>query len=90
MDFFIAYLFIINIISILIFCYDKYKAINFKQRIPERILHYLEISGGVFGIIIMMYIIHHKNSKSKYYLITYIILFIWLSGLYYFRDYILQ
>jgi uncharacterized membrane protein YsdA (DUF1294 family) len=90
MDYFIPYLFIINIISIIIFSYDKYKAINVKQRVPERILHYLEILGGVFGIIITMYIIHHKNSKAKYYLITYIILIIWLLTLYYFRDYILQ
>lgn len=89
MDYFIAYLLIINIISILIFCYDKYKARNSKQRVPERVLHYLEFLGGVFGVIITMYIIHHKNSKPKYYLITYLLLFIWLLGLYYFKDYLL-
>jgi len=89
MNYFIAYLLIINIISIFVFSYDKYKAKSSKQRVPERVLHYLEILGGVFGVIIMMYIIHHKNSKPKYYLITYLLLFIWLLALYYFKDYLL-
>lgn len=81
----LLYLIIINIISILVFAVDKLQAKNQKQRIPEKILHLLEILGGVFGIIIIMYIIHHKSSKWQYYIITYIILIAWILSLQHFE-----
>ena len=86
----IAYFILINIISVLVFCIDKYQAIKTKQRVPERFLHFLELLGGVFGILITMRIIHHKNSKSQYYCITYLILFIWVIALYFFGDNIID
>jgi len=86
----ITYFILINIISVLIFCIDKYQAIKTKQRVPEKFLHFLELLGGVFGILITMKIIHHKSSKSQYYSITYLILFIWIIAIYFFRDNIID
>ncbi|MBP1644508.1 MAG: hypothetical protein H6Q16_83 [Bacteroidetes bacterium] len=86
---FFLYLLIINIISILVFAIDKVQAKNQKRRIPEKILHLLELLGGVFGIIVTMYLIHHKSSKWQYYIITFIILIAWILSIQYFNISIL-
>lgn len=86
---FFIYLIIINIISILVFAIDKVQAKNQKQRISEKILHLLEALGGVFGIILTMYLIHHKSSKWQYYIVTFIILIAWVLGFQYFNISIL-
>jgi len=80
-----AYLIIINVISVLVFSMDKFQAKNNKRRVPENILHLLELVGGVFGIIVAMYLIHHKSSKWQYYIITYIILIVWVFAYQYFE-----
>lgn len=80
-----AYLIFINVISVLVFSLDKLNAKNNKRRVPEKILHFLELIGGVFGIIVTMYLIHHKSSKWQYYIITYIILLVWIFAYQYFE-----
>lgn len=75
------YLLSINFISAIFFYSDKKKAIKNKQRIPEKILHWFELLGGVFSIITLMYIIRHKNNKLKYYWITYLLLVMWIVAL---------
>lgn len=74
----IIYIFVINLISGIIFHTDKKNAVKNKKRIPEKTLHLLELSGGVFTILILSYIIRHKNIKKSYILITYIIFFLWI------------
>ena len=72
------YLILINIISALIFIKDKNAATSTKnkvRRIPEKNLHLLETVGGVFSIVLLIYIIRHKNKKISYFSITYIIKF---------------
>lgn len=86
---FFLYLLIINIVSILVFAIDKVQAKNQKRRVPEKILHLLELLGGVFGIIVTMYLIHHKSSKWQYYIITFIILIAWIRSIQYFNISIL-
>lgn len=83
---FTIYLITINLISILTFSMDKSQAKNNKRRVPEKILHLMELLGGVFGIMVFMYVIHHKSSKWQYYIISYIILIIWILGLQYFKP----
>ncbi|MFZ4399110.1 MAG: DUF1294 domain-containing protein [Bacteroidales bacterium] len=74
----VYYLLLINILSAFVFFVDKQNAIKKRQRIPELTLHILEILGGVFSILIMIYFIHHKNYKFSYYLITYSILILYI------------
>ena len=74
----IIYLISVNIIAGLLFCADKRKAIKKKNRIPESILHLLELIGGIFTIIFLMFIIRHKNQKTSYKLISFIILALWI------------
>ena len=75
---FIIYLAIINISSGILFSYDKRAAIKNHRRISESTLHMLEIVGGVFANMVLMYSIHHKNRKFRYYGATWLVLMGWI------------
>jgi len=78
-NFIYIYLIIINITSGIIFAYDKQlsKKKN-KRRIPEINLHILELLGGVFANIILMYTLRHKNRKFRYWVWTWLVMILWL------------
>lgn len=65
----------------MLFSYDKYAARIGRWRIPEMLLHILELLGGVFIVLPLMYILRHKNKKFSYFIFTYIILLVWFAGL---------
>ena len=75
---FLIYLITINAVSGIIFLYDKQAAIKNHRRIPERTLHLLEIAGGVIVNMILMYSIHHKNRKFRYYGVTWVVMIGWM------------
>jgi uncharacterized membrane protein YsdA (DUF1294 family) len=88
----IIWLIFINVVAGGFFLNDKKKAqhnsdMNMSQsygtlyRNSEKGLHRLEAIGGVFAIICLMYIVKHKNKKESYYMWTYIIFLIWITGL---------
>lgn len=79
---FFIYLIIMNLLSGILFDYDKHAAIKNHRRIPERTLHILEMLGGVFSVFLLMYIIHHKNRKFLYYGVTWVVLIVWVIILY--------
>jgi uncharacterized membrane protein YsdA (DUF1294 family) len=68
----------------LIFYRDKKNSIKNHKRIPEKTLHLLELAGGVFAILILIYSIRHKNQKKSYFFWTYMILIFWIIFLYLF------
>ncbi len=74
----IYYLVLINLFSAIIFVYDKRAAIKNRRRIPERNLHFVELLGGVFINILLMYILPHKNRKFSYYGPTWILFIVWI------------
>ena len=51
---------------------DKRKSIKGKWRINEEILIGLSILGGSLGMIISMYLFHHKTKKLKFKMIKFI------------------
>ena len=67
----------INLLSAIIFTYDKHAAIKGRSRIPERTLHLLEALGGVFANILLMYSLPHKNRKFSYWVWTWLVLIGW-------------
>ncbi len=85
--YFWIYLILISFISALLFYTDKQRAVNNKPRISESALHFFELVGGVFVILFLMYAIRHKNRKLRYYIITYLILTMWIIGLYCYLAY---
>ena len=69
---------IINLLSGLIFAFDKQAAIKGRRRIPERTLHLLEALGGVIANLLLMYSLRHKNRKFSYWIWTWVVLIGWV------------
>ena len=63
---FILYLISINILSFFMIYIDKKRAIHHKWRIAEDILMFVSVLGGCFGMILSMYLFHHKTKKLKF------------------------
>lgn len=82
---FIFYLAAINLISGVIFVLDKRAAVRRHRRVPETVLHILEMLGGVFAIWFLMSVLRHKNRKFSYYGWTWLILIWWIIILYVFK-----
>jgi len=78
MNFVLAYLTFINLVSGIIFAYDKSAAARKRQRIPELTLHFLELLGGAFVNLVLMYTLRHKNRKFSYWVWTWILMFCWI------------
>jgi len=76
---FFIYLIIINFASGILFLYDKHAAIKNNRRVPERTLHMFEIAGGVVANMVLMYSIHHKNRKFRYYGVTWVVMIGWIA-----------
>ena len=60
---------------------DKQKAINHKWRIKENILLLISLIGGCYGILLGMYLFHHKTKKLKFKLVP-ILSIIWIYIIY--------
>ncbi len=67
------YLFLINIISFIVYGIDKYKSKKNKNRISEKTLLLLSAFGGCFGSIFAMNIFSHKTKKKKFISINYLL-----------------
>ena len=76
---FFIYIMIINLLSGILFAYDKRAAMMNRHRTPERTLHVLEMLGGVFVNLLLMYGMHHKNLKFSYYGVTWLVLIGWVG-----------
>jgi len=68
----------INLLSGILFAYDKKAAKNNRRRIPERTLHLLEILGGVLANLLLMYTLRHKNRKFSYWVWTWVVVIGWV------------
>lgn len=77
------YIGIINLLSGFIFAFDKQAAIKGRRRIPERTLHILEMLGGVFANLLLMYTLHHKNRKFSYWIWTWLVMIGWAMLIYF-------
>lgn len=82
----IYYLGAVNVLSGILFFWDKRAAKNGLRRVPEMRLHLFELMGGVFVNWILMYTIHHKNKKFSYYAVTYLLLFLWIAAIIYWEN----
>lgn len=71
---FIIYFISINLLTFIIFGFDKLLAIKNKRRISEKTLLLLSFIGGCFLEFIGMFLYRHKTKKIKFYLLN--ILFI--------------
>jgi Predicted membrane protein len=72
----------VNVLAAVLFCFDKFNAKHHNPRISEKLLHLIEIIGGVFATVVCMHIIKHKNRKFTYKIVSYIILILWIVLIY--------
>lgn len=63
---FIIYFVIVNVLAYLIMRIDKNRSRSGKRRISEASLLSLAAIGGSVGILVSMYILHHKTRKKKF------------------------
>ena len=81
------YFIFINILSFLVFSFDKYRAKNNGHRIREKTLHLFSLLGGFVGAAVAMVLFRHKIKKSSFVVKEVLIIFGWLVLLgYYFFD----
>ncbi len=81
----LLYLISINLIAGIVFIVDKVCGKLSLIRVPESILHLLEIFGGVFSIFLLIPILNHKTSKPRYWVLTLVIFVGWISYLLFFN-----
>ena len=78
--YFLIYLGIISIVSMIICCYDKIAAKHFtKHRTRERTLLLLSALGGAFAMLCTMLLIRHKTLHAKFMIGIPVIIF-WQIG----------
>lgn len=82
MKYFIYYIFIINLILLIMYGLDKFFAILNKRRIRERTLFVTALIGGGIGGIVGMLIFKHKTKKIKFYIWNIGISVIWCYFIY--------
>lgn len=64
----IAYLLLINLVTMTMFGIDKWKAKHNKWRIPEATLLTVSVIGGSIGAFCGMKMFHHKTLHKKFYI----------------------
>lgn len=60
------YLLIVNLIALILYGIDKFKAKHSLWRIPEKILFLISFIGGSVGALLGMYLFHHKTKHLSF------------------------
>ncbi len=60
------YILIINLVTLIVFGIDKYKAKRKLWRIPEAALFILSIAGGSLGALCAMFLFNHKTKHWSF------------------------
>ena len=84
--FFLCYLVLINIMTLIAFGMDKYYAVKSKSRIPIIALIGISAFGGTIGGLLGMYIFKHKTTKNYFSIGLRVILFTQLIVLFYIMN----
>lgn len=75
-----VYLFIINVIALLLMLADKLFAKKHTRRIPESTLMLAAVAGGSMGAVMGMYLFRHKTRHKKFTIGLPLILVLQLCG----------
>lgn len=67
------YVIAINVAAFVLYGYDKHAAQNSRLRVPERVLHGVELFGGTPGAFIAQRVFHHKTRKVSYRIVFWLI-----------------
>ena len=84
MKYLLGYLFVVNLISLIIYIVDKYKAGRSDNRIRESYLFFFSFIGGVIGSFIGMIMFRHKTKKKKFWILNVLFMLMWCYIIYMF------
>lgn len=76
------YLLAINVITLIVYGVDKFKAIKNMWRIPELTLLGLAAAGGALGAWLGMKMWHHKTQHRKFTILVPLFIVVWVVGVY--------
>jgi len=65
-EFLVAFLIFMNVLTFLLYAVDKRKAVGGKWRISENMLVFFTLSFGAVGALLGMYLVRHKTKKMKF------------------------
>lgn len=80
------YYLVINLITFLVWGFDKWRAQNQQWRVSERILFSLIIIGGAVGALFGMQIFRHKTRKNRFWVIGILSAVIHIAIFFYFSS----
>jgi uncharacterized membrane protein YsdA (DUF1294 family) len=60
------YLFLINVGSLALMGFDKLSAKAGSERVPEMWFFLISLVGGFVGVVLGMFVFHHKTSKTGF------------------------
>ena len=63
---FVFYIFIINMLTFIVFVVDKKRAVKNRWRISEKTLMTMTVIGGSFGALLSMSMFRHKTRKPLF------------------------
>jgi len=69
------------VVAIIGYFHDKYAAENDLWRIGEKILHFIDLCGGIAGGLLAQALLRHKTAKPGFAAVTYAITALHLAGL---------
>ncbi len=81
----IAYLFVLNVATLVVYLVDKARAGQGSSRVPESTLLGLALVGGALGALLGMYLVRHKTQKCYFkftvpvMLVAQVALVVWLT-----------
>jgi uncharacterized membrane protein YsdA (DUF1294 family) len=85
-----SYLLSINMITFLIYGYDKHQAKRAGMRIPEIVLHSIALMGGSAGALLGQLTFRHKIKKMKFIIVFYATLLLQVIVIFLLRDYLFE
>ena len=84
MRYLLGYLFVVNLISLIIYIIDKYAASRSENRVRESYLLLSGVIGGVIGSLIGMILFRHKTKKKKFWILNILFMLMWCYIIYMF------
>ena len=76
------YLLVINVVTFLVYGFDKWRAKRDAWRVPEKTLLLLAVIGGSIGAILGMYTFRHKTKKAKFVILVPLIIILQMALVY--------
>lgn len=62
----ILYYLLAGAVNLIVLAWDKRAAVKARRRVPERVLHLMELVGGILGSLLGQHLLRHKTRKFKF------------------------